>query len=210
MLLAAVLSPAAAQQNYKAEAIGECTAADLDPAVKSALNTEGVRVTGPDGAFCEIWLRKSIPQKSAGGEYTTLANSVFTGVIVYSQKGGDYRGQGIKPGTYLMRYQSLPQDGNHMGVAPTKHFFLLSPASEDKDPAATPDYKTLIAMSRKAAGTNHPVTLWLTKASADPKPAVRSLDEGHWAVELKTKAQPAGGAETDLPVAIILVGKSEA
>src|SRR5512140_1138713 len=165
MILLAACSAAAPQQNYKVETIGACAAADLDPAVNSALQTEGVRVTGPDGAFCDVWLRKTIPQKSPGSEYTTLANSVFTGVIVYSQKGGDYRGQVIKPGTYLMRYQSLPQDGNHMGVAPTKHFFLLSPASEDKNPAATPDYKTLIAMSRKASGTNHPVTLWLMKPS---------------------------------------------
>ena len=200
---------AAAPQAYKAETVGECTAADLDPAVKSALQPEGVRVTGPDGALCEVWLRKAVPQKSAGSEYTTLANSTFAGVIVYSQKGGDYRGQAIKPGTYLLRYQSLPQDGNHMGVAPTKHFFLLSPAVEDKDPAAMPDYKTLVALSRKASGTNHPATLWLTKPSGDGKP-VRSLDEGHWAVEIKTKGQPAGGAETDLPVAIVVIGKSEA
>ena len=97
-----------------------------------------------------------------------------------------------------------------MGVAPTRHFFLLSPIAEDKNPAAMPDYKTLIALSRKASGTNHPVTLYLTKPSAGQKPAFRSLDEGHWAVEAGTKAAPAGGQETDFAVAIVLIGKSEA
>lgn len=200
----------AAPQNHKAESIGECAVADLDPAVKAALQAEGVRITGPDGAFCELWLRKSVPQKSAGGDYTTLANGTFTGVITYSQQGGDYRGQVVKPGSYVMRYQALPQDGNHMGVAPTRHFFLLSPVSEDKDPAALPDYKALIALSRKVSGTNHPATLYLAKPSAAGKPAFRSLDEGHWAVDATTKASPAGGPETDFPVAIVLIGKSEA
>lgn len=209
LIVLLVAFAAAAPQNYKAESTGECTASDLDPAVKSALQAEGVRITGPDGVLCEVWLRKSIPQKSAGSDYTTLANGTFAGVITYALKGGDYRGQMIKPGAYLMRYQALPQDGNHMGAAPTRHFFLLSPASEDKDPATVADYKALIALSRKASGTNHPATLWLTRPT-DGKPAFRSLDEGHWAVEAKTKAEPAGGSEADFPIAIVLIGKSEA
>ncbi len=210
LVLACLSLAAFAQQTYKAESIGAYGGSELDPAMKDALQPQGVRVSGGDTTLCDVWLRKVVPQKAAGADYKSLATGTFVGVITYTGKAGDYRGQVIKPGTYVMRYQTIPKDGNHMGASPTPHFFLLTPAAEDKDPSAVLDYKTLLQLSRKASGTNHPLNLYLATPANGGKPGFNSIEEGRWALETATKAQPAGGSETDLPVAIVLIGKCEA
>ena len=211
LLLFAVAS-AAATQTYKVEPIGPCTNPDLSDVVKSSLQSQGIRVSGESGTLYELWLRKVIPQKagSSGADYGTIANGTFTGVISYAVRAGDFRGQAIKPGTYTMRYQTVPVDGNHMGVSPTPDYFLLLPPSADKDPDALIEYDNLVKLSIQAAGTRHPCPLYLIAPTAGGSAGFHQADEGHWAIEAKTKAKPAGaGAEIDFPIAIILIGRGE-
>jgi hypothetical protein len=210
MALLPMAGAGAPPENYKVETTGPCTSTEVSQAMKDALQPQGFKVAGESGAFCEVWLRKVVPQKGAGSDYSTLATGTFAGVIVYSTRGGDYRGQGIKPGTYTMRYQTIPVDGNHMGASPTADFFLLAPASADQDPAATVPYDQLVVLSKKAAGTNHPAALYLMPASGSGKPEFRSHEGIHWSLDISTKAQPEGGAETDFPISLVLIGKSEA
>jgi hypothetical protein len=205
-LLSASLAPAAG--TYKVEATGACANPEVSQAMKDQLQAQGMRVVGDSGVFVDIWLRKVLPQSSSGTDYGTLANGTFAGVIVYTNKGGDYRGQAIRPGVYAMRYQAIPSDGNHMGVSPTPPFFLLTPAADDQDPESIPDPLTFVTMSKKAAGTNHPAVLYLNvPAGGDEQ--FHSDDSGHWTIEAKTRAKPSDGSETDFPVAIVLIGKSE-
>src|SRR6058998_3074555 len=84
---------ASALPGYKVEPTGACTSTEISEAVKSALQPQGLRVTGDSGALCEVWLRKVIPQKagSSGTDYSTLANGTFVGIITYPGKGGDFR-----------------------------------------------------------------------------------------------------------------------
>jgi hypothetical protein len=197
---------------YKVETIGGCTNAEVSEAVKSALNPEGFRITGGSGILCEVWLRKVIPQKagSTGAAYNTIANGAFVGVITYPSKAGDYRGQGIKPGTYTLRYHAIPQDGNHAGAAPQPDFFLLLPASADKNPNALIEFQEAANLSKQASGTNHPAPLSLTPTTGGGALAFREANESDSALETKTKAKPAGeGAEVDFPLALILIGKAE-
>lgn len=196
---------------YKVESMGACTSAEISDAVKGALHSQGLRVTGDSGALCEVWFRKVIPQKAGSGvDYSTLANGTFVGVITYPGKAGDFRGQAIKAGTYTLRYQTIPQDGNHLGVSPTSDFFLLTPAASDKNPDAALEYQELIKLARQASGTNHPHPLNLIAPASGGATGFKESGEGHWALEAKTKAQPSGGgAEVDFPVAIILIGKAE-
>ena len=44
-------------------------------------------------------------------------------------------GQGIQPGLYTLRYELVPNDGNHLGVANSRDFGLLVRAADDPDPA---------------------------------------------------------------------------
>ena len=114
----------------------------------------------------------------------------------------------VKPGTYTLRYQTIPQDGNHLGVSPSADFLLLVPAAADKNPDSLIEFQELIRLSKQASGTNHPNPLYLTVPASAP--VFREAEAGHWALEAKTKAKPAGGgSETDFPLAIILIGKAE-
>ena len=206
-----VAAAASGQSGYKAESAGPCTLPDVSDAMKASLQSEGVRVVDAKGVLCETWLRKIIPQKagSSDSQYSTVDNGTFAGIINYPARAGDYRGQILKPGIYTMRFQAMPADGNHMGCAPSTDFVLLAPAGADQDPNAIIGYDELVKMSLKGSGTSHPIPLYLTIPGGAKGATFRSADEHHWAVEFKTKAQPAGGAEIDFPVAIILVGKSE-
>ncbi len=208
----AVAAAGISQESYKVEKTGECSLPEVSEGMKQLLQTEGLRVANDQGTLCELWLRAVLPQNpgSKGALYDTVANGAFAGIIRYPDSGGDYRGQTIKPGVYSMRFQTMPVDGNHMGCAPSADFVLLVPTETDKDPDAVLGYDKLVELSRQGAGTSHPIPLYLTVPEGGGKPIFRSADEHHWAVETKTKAQPAGGAEVDFPVAIILIGKSEA
>jgi hypothetical protein len=199
------------QAGYKAEPAGPCSLKEISEAMKGALQPDGLRVIGEKGTVFEMWLRKVVPQKpgSSCSTYDTIADGTFVGVLRFSENGGDFRGQALKPGTYAMRYQTLPSDGNHLGCSPSPEFVLLSPVGADTDPQATVGYEDLIKLSKQASGTSHPAVLYLTVPVGADKQAFHTAEENHWALEGKTKAQPPGGAETDFRLAVILIGKAE-
>ncbi len=209
-----VLLSAAAFANpvSKVETIGTCASPDVSDAIKGALQPQGFRVSTDAGVLCEVWLAKTLQQSTGGtgADYGTLVPGSFAGVILFPGQGGDYKGKVIPPGSYTMRYQTMPTDGNHMGVSPTPDYFLLAPASSDQDPAAVVDYEPLLALSRKASKTNHPTPLYLTSPTAGGATAFKDTGDGHWALEAKTRAKAKGGsAEIDFPLALVLVGKGE-
>src|SRR5512147_550055 len=167
LLLSSVLilsSLAAAQA--KVEKLPALAETSVSPAVRAALEASGARLVRPDGSvLCEIWMRKELPPAKApaakGAGYPELSQSMIVGVISFSNGGKDFRGQAIKPGFYTMRYELLPEDGNHMGVAPSRDFVLLLRAGDDSDPNATYDFGQLVKLSAPAAGTNHPAAFVL-------------------------------------------------
>ncbi len=201
----------AAPPAYKVEKTGACASAELSDAMKSMLQPEGYRLAGDSGPVCEVWLRKILPMKSGSSapEYGALNPGDFVGVIQYARVMGDYRGQSLKAGTYTMRYQTMPADGNHMGVSPTQEYVLLAPASLDKDPAATVEYDALLDLSRKVSGTTHPTPLYLVAPATGGNASFRDAGEGRWTLEIKTKGLATGGAEVDFPLALVLIGKGE-
>ncbi len=198
-------------QALKVETTGPCTSPEISDEVKKTLQPQGFRISDDSSPFCEVWLRSVIAQKpgSSGTDYGNMADGTLAGVIIYSKKGSDYRGQNIAPGTYTMRYQTMPSDGNHMGVSPTSDYFLLCPAGDDKNPDAVFEYMDLVNLSRKASKTSHPAPLYLVAPAGGGKTDVRNSG-GQSILEIKTKAKPSGGTETDFPIAIVLIGKGEA
>ena len=123
------------------------------------LEKTGYRVLLPNGsAACEIWFRKSLPiadKPIAEGAAYRFAESELIGVVRFAKVTADFRGQQIKAGSYTMRYELSPNDGNHLGVSVNRDFVLVLPLDVDKDPQATYNLDQLVALSSQASRTQH-------------------------------------------------------
>ena len=203
----------AAAQSYKAESLSEPPPSDLADPVRRALSPTGIRVTGPSGALCDLWLGKAVPGKanapqSLGVVFPQLTQGTLVGAIRFPSSVKDYRKQLIKAGVYTLRYALLPENGNHMGVAPQRDFVMASPAVADQDPSTLTIDQTLI-LSRKATGSNHPSVWSLASPEDHPKsfPSVFHLDDGDlWLVEFQLPLQGATGSL--LSMALVVAGSA--
>jgi hypothetical protein len=200
LLLVAI---SALAQDYKLEPVATA-APGLPAAYASVIQTQGFRVNGASGPWCEVWLAKSLPLGAKPDDAAIsfgIAQGTLLGVIRFPGKGADRRGQVIPAGVYTLRYSLFPVDGAHSGVAPQRDFALLTPLAADPDPAAKPAFDDLVKMSGKASGTPHPAVLSLeTPPTGATAPGVVKEGEHDWTLTLK-----AG----DLTFSIIVVGKSE-
>ena len=189
-------------QDYKLEPI-TAAAPGLPVAYAGLIDSQGYRVAGPKGPWCEIWFRKAIPTGAKGSDDTVvlpLAQGTLLGVLRFPGTGGDRRGQTIKPGVYTLRYSNYPVDGAHQGAAPQRDFALLTPIAADADPNAAPAFDALVQQSIKGCGTPHPAVLSLEAAGGAGAAALAKEGDTDWVLKLK-----AGGVE----LGIILVGKAE-
>ena len=146
--------------------IGALSAAGASDGLKHAVEDKGYRVT-VDGWTAEFWFAKQLKTATkdvAGALYPELSNAQFVGVVNLPKGMTDFRGQAIPAGTYTLRYQLLPQDGNHMGVAPNPDFLLAIPVASDPDPEQRFLYKKLVALSAQASGTGHPAVIAMDSA----------------------------------------------
>jgi len=194
----------------KVEAIGALT--NGPDAVRAAVVEKGYRVALADGKVAaELWPAKDVAAgdtAAAGGDpgaalYPVLATGKFAGVIALPNGGQDFRGQKIAAGTYTLRYCLLPSDGNHMGVAPNRDFFLLVPVDSDTTPAAVITYPRLVKLIAKAAATNHPAAFQLVApGTTSPSVATNEQKQTIFTFELSI-----GGKKT--PVGMIVVGTAE-
>ena len=178
----------------KVQNIGPLTEADASDALKKVLEAKGYSVQLDDGTeWCKIWLRDNVPASGKaeveGALLPQLAESTLIGVISFTKPATDFRGQAIKPGLYTLRYELLPNDGNHLGVANSRDFALLIPAASDADPAAQFKFNDLVELSRKATGTRHPGPMNLVLPDNDTVPAVSKDDQEHWIFANKLKMQ---------------------
>jgi hypothetical protein len=203
ILTAGVLSAVAVFAQYKAEPAG-APPSTLPAPLAAVLQSEGTKITGPDGPVCEIWLVKALPKGGPGGEQNvTLPDTPhgsFMGVIRYPGKGKDRRGQLIKPGVYTLRYSIFPIDGAHQGAAPQRDFLILSAVADDTDPAAKPAFDKLMAASKKSIGTEHPGVVSIWKAD-DENQNLTQQGENDWVLQRKVG---------DTNIAIVVVGTAAA
>lgn len=162
------------------ETIGPFTGSAPDT-IKSALADQGYRVTLDGKIVAEVWPAKTpVTEKnsSATAIYPDFGTGQFYGVISMPIGGGDFRGQNIPAGTYTMRYELLPSDGNHLGVSPDPDFFLLVPAADDPGPATKLNFQALVRASAKASGTAHPAAFALAPTDASA-PKVSRTEQGY-------------------------------
>lgn len=199
-----LLAATAAFAQYKAQPAGD-PPRDAAAAILATMNKAGTRVVADNGsAYCEIWLRSTMPTGPNTGESSvtlpTIPKGALLGVLRFSAKGADRRGQTIAPGVYTLRYGDYPINGNHQGVAPQRDFLLLAPAALDKSADAVADFDALVELSRKASGAPHPAVLSFWKADADDKPGFQKQGEKDWVLTANLG---------DTKVSIILIGKAD-
>ena len=190
-------------QDYKLEPLATA-APGLPSAYAAAIQAQGVRINGASGAWCEVWLAKSLPVGAKPDDATIsfgIAQGTLLGVIRFPGKGADRRGQVIPAGVYTLRYSMFPVDGAHSGVAPQRDFALLTPLAADPDPAAKPAFDDLVKISGKASGTPHPAVLSLeTPPAGAAAPSLVKEGEHDWTLTVK-----AG----DITFTMIVAGKFE-
>jgi hypothetical protein len=203
LLIAFCAAFSAPAQDFKLEPVA-MAAPGLPAAYGPAIQTTGFRVSGASGAWCEIWLAKSLPVGAKPDDAAIsfgIAQGTLLGIIRFPGKGADRRGQVIPAGVYTLRYSNFPVDGAHSGVAPQRDFALMTPLAADPNPAAKPAFDELVKMSGKASGTPHPAVLSLeTPPAGATAPGVAKEGEHDWTLTVK-----AG----DLTFSIIVVGKAE-
>jgi hypothetical protein len=193
---------AAAQGQYKVQSAG-APPSDVPAALAGKLEKDGAKIVDGSGkTVAEIWLVTDLKKgpKSAEESVTLpeIPQGTFLGVLRAAGPYTDRRGQQIKPGVYTLRYSDMPINGDHQGAAPQRDFAVLSRIADDTDPNSTPAFDALMAQSRKASGTPHPLVLSMWKADA-PNPALTNEGESDWVLTRK-----AG----DTMVSIIVIGKA--
>jgi hypothetical protein len=189
----------------KLERVARPKDSSVPDAVWQLVDPEGYRVVLADGPLCEIWLRKSIPSSSTKGNeealFPQLAPSTMVGVINFLKGSTDYKGDPVKPGFYTLRYELLPADGNHLGVAPNPDFVLILPPASDSDPNAQLNFQDMVSLSRKATGSSHPGPLNLVQPGKS-LPGISQDDQDHWIFS----ANLALSSGTQLPVGLVVKG----
>jgi hypothetical protein len=210
LFLILVLAPVGRAEGYKVESIGALTEPKVAEAIRGVLDSKGLRISDDKGkVVCEIWLRKDLPatgEEVAGAAFSKIGEGALTGVINFPAVGGDFRGQGLKSGWYTMRYGLILQDGNHLGVSPSRDFFIFCPITDDTDPKKQFSFDEMIKLSRGASGTGHP-SIWSLVAASDEKnlPHIARNEHEHVVVEFQLRTS--SGAV--MAVGLIVVGKTE-
>jgi len=189
---------------YKMETTG-APPADLASGFVSVLQPQGVKILAASGSvYCELWLVNKTPAGPKSTEdavaLPTIPQGALLGVIRFAGPAQDRRGQPLKAGTYTLRYSQYPVNGDHQGVAPQRDFALLVPVASDTNPAATPNFDALVALSTKASGTPHPAVLSIWNSASDKFPNLSLQGEHDWVLDAKLG---------DVPLSILLIGKVE-
>ena len=191
-ILAAALSLPAFGAKFSME---KCGAPEGVPAA-ALVAEEGVAVKGADGAVvARYWGRKSefegTPAGGFGIRYDFIPEGALIALVEFTDKGSDFREQGVPAGWYTLRYALHPEDGNHMGVAPSRDFAILSPADKDDQPTANYKFDEMVELTKKI-GNPHPTVARVELPLGDSGPHLWEDDYGHWALDLPVAGEVVG------------------
>ena len=202
-LVLLLLLAASTLASPKVETVGPCTDSTVPDSVKRALALTGYRVTLDDGSPLDVWPAAQVQTIDKPREDATypLAPSLFVGIIHFAKNARDARGNAIAAGTYTLRYELQPNDGNHLGTSPTRDFLLLVPAAADTNPAQTYSFDQLVRLSEQVTGKRHPAPLNLVPADATQFPSVTTDPDDHTILFFKVKTQSG-----DLPLGLVVKG----
>jgi len=203
------MKKAAANGNLPPKNVDEYLAGVPEP-VRQVLEAKGYRVLLDGSAIAaELWFRKDMPaqpkKETADVIYDRIAESTLVGVLHFPQAASDYRGQPVPAGFYTLRYALIPNDGNHLGVAPSRDFLLMIPASSDPGSEKVLKFQELVALSRQASRTKHPAPLSMLQPEGGAAPAVSKDDQDHYIFSAGIKLS----SGEEMPVALVVKGTVE-
>jgi hypothetical protein len=210
----AISVAAFAQGTYKIQATQGLPGGDVSQAIQNSVQPQGESLLDSSGkVLCEVWLRKALtpaPSPDTAGNvlYGKIDQGSLVGVIHFPDATKDFRGQAIKAGYYTLRYELVPEDGNHMGVSQYRDFLLLVPAAKDTDATKAVTFNDAVKLSRDSTDTGHPGIMLMDSVSDSDKtfPAVFQDYSQNWALQVEA---PLGSGGQNLPFAIVLVGQYE-
>ena len=183
---ALALLPAAFAEEYTAES-GAPAPESLPEATRKMIASEGVTVKAGDVAVVSFWMRSApfegAPAGGFGVRFDNVPEGAFLGVLEFPEKGSDFREQSVPPGVYTIRFGLHPEDGNHMGVAPSRDFALLAPVDQDLEVAKNFDFDGIVELSAKV-GNPHPTVARLELPEGDEGPNLWENDYEHWVLDL--------------------------
>lgn len=183
---ALTLLPTAFAETYTAES-GALAPDSVPDATRKMIATEGVTVKAGDVPVVSFWMR-SAPFEGEGASgfgvrFDNVPEGAFLGVLEFPEKGSDFREQSVPPGVYTIRFGLHPEDGNHMGVAPSRDFALLAPVDQDLEIAKNFDFDAIVELSAKV-GNPHPTVARLELPEGDEGPNLWENDYEHWVLDL--------------------------
>jgi hypothetical protein len=184
--------------------------------IRAALDGKVLRLSEGGAPFFEFWFRKPLPLASqpAGGTLAlgTIPEGTVLGVLRVNAERYDFRDEEIPPGVYIMRLGIQPEDGNHQGVAPTRTFALLIPATADATLAPL-GHKELMKAAATINAAKHPSNLNLQPVdSAEGEyPRLGELNDGQHKVVLVQLAGRVGdsGEPSTLTFALVYEGTGQ-
>jgi hypothetical protein len=187
--LALLIAVPGVAADFSVESAGPAPSEGVPEAVAGLLNAEGVRVKGPDGkTVAEVWGRKAAfegdPASGFGIRFDSIPEGALVGLVRFPDNGSDYREQRIPAGVYTLRYGLHPENGDHMGVAPSRDFVLLTPASADTEATRNYGFDDMVDLSYKV-GNSHPTVMRAVLPDGDGSPSVWEDDLEQWVVDLK-------------------------
>ena len=177
---------AAAEKDYKVEALEEQPPDALSDAIRDTLTPAGLRILQPDGeVLCDLWLAKAADARpgfkpSSSVKYP-FVRGALVGALRFPEEGGhDFREQVIPGGMYTLRYAQQPVDGNHLGTSEFQDFLALLPAGKDKNSAALADFELEETSKQSTEGGTHPGILSLQPPSPKPPASARVKRKGDY------------------------------
>ena len=133
-VLACVVAATSLGADFSSEQVG--APADAPEAIRALLNEEGYAIKDPDGkVIANYWGRKEAfegePSSGFGIRYDFIPEGSLIALVEFTETHSDFREQDVPAGWYTLRYTLHPEDGNHMGVAPSRDFAILTPAAKE-------------------------------------------------------------------------------
>ncbi len=188
-ILAVAMAGALAAGDFQASTGGAAPPDGLPAGMADMIEAEAVAAKGPDGKIAaEFWPRKAAFDgdlvSGFGIRFESMPEGAFLGVVRFPESGSDFREQGVKPGVYTMRYGLHPEDGNHMGVATSRDFALLSRAEADTEPAKNLVFEALTELSISSSGNPHPTIMRLELPDGNESGHIWENDMEHWVLDL--------------------------
>jgi hypothetical protein len=214
--LTALTTPLAAQDAVRLTVAAADPPEEVAEPIRNNLNSESVSLASGESTFFQFWFRKELPlaQAPAGGSLAldTLQEGTVLGVLKVESERYDFRDEEIPTGIYILRFGIQPEDGNHLGVAPTRTFALLIPAKDDTqlDPVAHEELMRIAAVINAAS---HPSSLNLqpVEQAEGEFPRLAELNDGqHKVLLLQFPARLSNSGDAmKLTVALVYEGTGQ-